>query len=358
MTVDGSGFSVADVVADVGHSFLVADVGHSFRGAFGAFSAVGAVVVSLVMTCAVARTASAQDTHLIVITGVEADAQDATQFHKWAAALVDSAKEKSGVADANIIYLAHKPDVDPARIRGRSTREDVSEAFADVAGRAGPNDQVFIVLFGHGSFDGREASFNLPGPDLKAADYARLLERFGTQRVVFVNTTSSSGGFLAPLAGPGRTIVAATKTGGERLDGLFPEYFVEAFTKEAADKNRDGRVSVLEAFEYAKNKVTQVYQQKGTIITEHAAIDDGNEGKLADTMFLESPRARAAAFASVADPALRALLEQRQALEDQIAALKVRKASMDAERYEQELEKLVTDLALKTRAIQQLEKKK
>ena len=45
-------------------------------------------------------------------------------------------------------------------------------------------------------------------------------------------------------------------------------------------------------------------------------------------------------------------------VEDQINALKGRKASMDAAAYEQELEKLVTDLALKTRAIQQLEKKK
>src|SRR5207247_8491949 len=114
----------------------------------------------------------------------------------------------------------------------------------------------------------------------------------------------------------------------------------------------------LEAFEYAKTKVTQVYQQKGTIVTEHAAIDDGSDGKLADSMFLQSPRARAATFASVTDPGLRALLEQRQALEDQIAAPKVRKAGMDPAQYEQELEKLVTDLALKTRAIQQLEKKK
>src|SRR2546422_2371850 len=30
---------------------------------------------------------------------------------------------------------------------------------------------------------------------------------------------------------PNRTIVAATKTGGERLDTLFPEYFVEALTR-------------------------------------------------------------------------------------------------------------------------------
>lgn len=336
-------------------SSRVEGVGRPFRDAAAVVR--GAVAVAMVTLCTVAGVA-AQETHLIVISGVEADAEDAAHFHKWATAVIDAATKKDGVADANIVYLADKPDADRARIRARSTREEVARAFADVAGRARPTDQVFVVLIGHGQFDGHDASFNLPGPDLKAADYARLLEKFTTQRIVFVNTSSSSGGFLAPLAGPGRTIVTATKTGGERLDTLFPEYFTEALTDETADKNRDGRTSVLEAFEYAKAKVAHVYEQKGTIVTEHAAIEDGSEGKLADTMFLQSPRARLATFASVADPALRALLEQRQAIEDQITALKVRKAGMDAAQYEQELEKLVTDLALKTRTIQQLEKKK
>ena len=336
----------------------VSAVARSYVGSGFSRTVIRGTLAVILIALALARPAFAQDTHLIVITGVEATPEDGAQFHTWAAALIDAAVRKNGVAEAAIIYLADKPDVDRARIRGRSTREVVDKAFGDVAGRARPNDQIFVVLLGHGSFDGRDAAFNLPGPDLKASDYVKLLARFGTQRVVFVNTSSSSGGFLAPLAGPGRTIVAATKTGGERLDTLFPEHFVDALTSDAADKNRDGRVSILEAFDYAKTKVAQVYQHKGNVVTEHAALDDGSDGKLADTMFLESPRARAAVFASVADPALRALLEQRQTLEDQINALKARKAGMDAAAYEQELEKLVTDLALKTRAIQQLDKKK
>lgn len=310
--------------------------------------------------CALAMPASAQvaDTHLIVITGVEADAADGQQFHKWATTVIDAAAKRGGVVADNIVYLSDKPDADPARINGRSTRENVEKTFSDVASRVKPNDEVFILLLGHGSFDSRGAAFNLPGPDLMAADYAKLLDKFTAERVVFVNTSSSSGGFLQPLAGPGRIIVTATKTSGEHNDTLFPEYFVEAFTSEAADKNADGRVSVLEAFEYAKTKVTQAYQQKGNLLTEHATLDDGQDGKFADTLFLASPKARAASIAAVADPSLRALLEQKQALEDQVAALKLRKAAMDPAQYDQALEKLLIDLAQKTRAIQQLEGKK
>jgi len=315
------------------------------------------------LLCALAVPASAQvaNTHLIVITGVEADIADGQQFRKWATTAIDAATKRGGVVADNIIYLADTPDADSLRMRGRlgrSTRENVEKSFSDVASRVQPNDEVFVLLIGHGSFDSRGAAFNLPGPDLMAADYAKLLNEFTAQRVVFVNTSSSSGGFLQPLAGPGRTIVTATKTGGEHNDTQFPEYFVEAFTSEAADTNADGRVSVLEAFEYAKTKVTQAYQQKGNLLTEHAALDDGQDGKLADTMFLASARARAASIAAVADPALRALLAEKQTLEDQVAALKLRKAAMDPAQYDQALEKLLTDLAQKTRAIQQLEGKK
>jgi Peptidase C13 family len=302
--------------------------------------------------------AYAQDTHLVIITGVAGDQEHADKFQKWATTLIDAARRQDGVAADHITYLAERADGDPSRVRGRSTRENVEKVFGDLAASVRPADEVFVILIGHGSFDGRKAAFNLPGPDLTAEDYARLVAKLPAQRLVFVDTTSSSGAFLQPLAGPGRTIVTATKTGGERNETEFPQYFVEAFTVEAADKNRDGRVSVMEAFEYARARVAQSYQQRGLILTEHAALDDGSEGNLASTLFLQSPRARTAAIAATADPTLRALLEQKQALEDQIAALKARKNKMDPAEYDGALEKLVTDLALKTRAIQQLEGKK
>jgi hypothetical protein len=314
------------------------------------------------LLCVLARPASAQDTHLVVITGVAGDEEHAAKFQKWATTLIDAARRQDGVAEGNIIYLAENADAaHPAKISGtsgRSTRGNVEKVFADLSSRVRPNDELFVILFGHGSFDGHKATFNLPGPDLTAEDYAKLLDKVPAGRIVFVDTASASGAFLQPLAGPNRVVVTATKTGGERNETEFPQYFVEGFATGAADKNRDGRVSVMEAFEYAQAKVTQAYQQKGLILTEHAAIEDGSDGNLASTLFLQSPRARSAAVAATADPALRALLEQKLALEDQIAALKLRRSKMDAAEYDQAFEKLVTDLALKTRAIQQLEGKK
>jgi hypothetical protein len=303
-----------------------------------------------------AQPAAAQDIHLIVIVGAGGDEEHSAKFHKWASAVVDSAR-KRGVAEANITYLGERPDEDAARIRGRATKENVTKAFDDAARRAKPADELFVLLIGHGSFDGRVGAFNILGPDLTAADYAVLLDRFKTQRISFVNTASSSGSFLQALAGPNRTIVAATKTGGERNETRFPEYFVEALDGETADSDRNGRISVFEAFEYAQRRVKESYEKEGHLLTEHATLDDGNEGKFAATLYL-APRGSRAAATGTTDPALRALLEQRDALEEQVAELRLKKNSMDAARYERELEKLLTDLALKTRAIRELEAKK
>ena len=316
-------------------------------------------LLALLLLVALAGPAFAQDTHLLVITGVGGDDERAAQFHQWATTIIDAAKDRGGLTEGTITYLGDKPSLGPGRIGGRSTRENVQKAFADLAARAQPDDEVFIVLIGHGSFDGRRATFNLPGPnDLTAEDYAGLLEKLRAQRIVFVNAASSSGGFLAPLSGPGRIIVTATKTGGERNETRFAPYFAEAFKDNAADTDRNGRVSVAEAFEYAKTKVGATYQKGGYILTEHAALDDGREGKFAATVFLESERARAAATAKIADPELRALLDAQRSLENQVDALKLRKDAMDPAEYERQSEKLLTELALKTRAIREREAKK
>jgi hypothetical protein len=292
--------------------------------------------------------AQAQSTHLLVVTGVPGDEEHAKKFEQWATTFLDSAKKKEGVPESNIIFLSDKG----------ATRTAVEKAIADIAGRAKPNDEVFILLIGHGSFDGSIAAFNLMGPDLTADDYARLLGKLSAERVVFVNTASSSGAFLKPLAGPGRVIITATKTGGERNDTDFPQYFVAAFGDDAADRDRNGHVSVEEAFDYARTKVAQAFKQKGLILTEHATLDDSGEGRLAATIFLGGARSASTLQVDTSDPAMKALVDQRDALERQVSTLRARKTAIPDEQYEAEMEKLLTQLALKTKEIRDAQQKK
>jgi hypothetical protein len=300
---------------------------------------------------------------LLIVVGLSGDPEHGELFHKWGSALAE-ASAKVGVTRDRLIYLADTKD-EGAGVNGRATREEIDKAFAAFAKAAAPEDVVYVVLFGHGSYDGRAARFNLPGPDLTAADFNALVRRLPTRNVVFVNTSSSSGPFVEELSAPGRTIITATRTGAEQFTTLFGGYFVDAFSTDAADADKNGRISMLEAFLFARTEVARAYEREGLLATEHALLDDngdktgsqtpaptGADGKLAAALSLGSA---AAAAPLPDDPRLRALYVERRDLERRVESLRLLKDSMPPAKYAGELERLVTDLALKTREIRKLE---
>jgi hypothetical protein len=189
--------------------------------------------------------------------------------------------------------------------------------------------------------------------------------RFTAQRVFFVNTASASGGFVAALSGKDRVVITATRTEGERNQTRFGEFFAEALSTGDADMDKDGRVSMLEAFTWARRRVAESYERDGQLLTEHAMLDDDGDGKgtaepgqpgadgaTARTLFLSAGASQPVPGAD-ADPEIRALVEQRQALEDRIAGLKASKDKTEPAAYASELERLLIDLARTNAAIRE-----
>jgi len=299
---------------------------------------------------------------LLIVVGLAGDPDHAELFQKWGSALAE-ASENVGITSERLIYLSDAKE--DARVNGRATREEINAALTGFAQAAAPEDVVYVVLVGHGSYDGSTARFNLPGPDMTPADFDALLTKLPARNVVFVDTSSSSGPFIEGLSAPGRTIITATRNGAEQFTTLFGGYFVEAFSIEGADADKNERVSMLEAFQYAKNEVARAYEREGLLATEHALLDDngdkkgspdptptGAEGRLAAALSLGSA---AGAAPLPDDPTLRALYLERRELERRVEALRLLKDGLPPARYASDLERLVTDLALKTREIRTLE---
>jgi hypothetical protein len=183
--------------------------------------------------------------------------------------------------------------------------------------------------------------------------------------VAVIVAASSSGDFVPALSAPGRVIITATKSGFERNESIFGGHFVAALAGDGADADKDGRVSLLEAFTYATREVRRVYEQENRLLTEHALLDDdgdrsgsaepgarGGDGGLARSFFLTGA---ASAAAASNDPRAAALRKEKEELEAKVEALKGRKEAMDAKAYEAELERLLVDLAAATRALRALE---
>jgi hypothetical protein len=245
-------------------------------------------------------------------------------------------------------------------INDSETDRDRVKAALEAEPKTG-RGELWVVLIGHGTFDGKEAKLNLRGPDLSAAELTEWLKPF-ERPLAIIDTTSASAPFMQKLAGRGRVVVSATRSGNEHNYARFGKYLAEALSDPKSDLDKDGQISLLESFLSASHRTTEFYKTEGRLATEHALIDDNGDGlgtpadwfrgvvatkRARDGAQLDGLRAHQfhlvrSASEQHLSPDLRA---RRDQLELQIAALREKKEKMNEGKYFQDLEKLLLELA-------------
>lgn len=298
---------------------------------------------------------AAEDRYALIVAGANGGQEYAQQYAKWTDELSKVLTSRMKLAAEKVTVLAETENQETA-----STAANVRRALQALRAKAGKDDVVFILLIGHGTFDGLDAKFNLVGPDIEAAEWASLVGTLPS-RVVFVNSTSASFPFIEKLSGPRRVVITATDSPAQRFDTVFPEHFIKAFQDEAADIDKNGRVSIWEAFASATAGVRRHYQQRGQLATERALLEDtgdgvgkeatepGDEGSLASRTYLDEP----APGAAPTDEALIKLLQRRKALEGQVEELRIRRSFMPPAEYAKEFERLMIELAQVSRELRE-----
>jgi hypothetical protein len=297
---------------------------------------------------------AAEERYALIVSGAPGGEKYAAQQQKWRDGLAASLKNTFLFPEANVVVLAAEGEGTT-----RTTAENIRRLMGDLRRRLTRDDLLLVVLIGHGNFDGQDAKFNLVGPDMTAVEWKGLLD--GVQsRLILVNTTESSFPFLEELSQRGRVVITATDSAAQRFATVFPEYFVKAVADLSSDYDKNGRVSVWEAFSAASAGVRQYYEQRGQLSTERPVLDDngdkvgreaqapGPDGGLARTLYLDADPG-----SITADVALAGLHRRKTALEAQLEELKSRKPAMPAEQYEAELEKVLIELARVARQIRQ-----
>lgn len=310
------------------------------------------LLVWLTMAVLHAGAASAQDRHAVIVFGASGGEKYAADHAKWAASLSAALQERFAFAPSRLVVLT--PDASPG---SRSTRENIARVMEETATRASREDLVLVLLIGHGTVDATAAKFNLPGPDLDESEWASLLRPIKA-RLLFINSASASFPFLQRLAGPERIVITATESTAQRFYTVFPEHMVEALNDEAADRDKNGRLSVWELFTAVSAAVREHYERRGQLPTERPLLDDdgdgrgseadaaGTDGVLARTTYL-APNP----IAAPPDSVLGELLERQGSLERQAEEWKLRKGSMPLEQWEAEFERIMIELARVSRAI-------
>jgi hypothetical protein len=289
----------------------------------------------------------AENRWAVIVSGASGGEKYAEQMATWRndlrAALVDRYQFKPEFV---------KTFVDETATSGeKGTAENVRKFFGEIRKTATKDDFVFIVMLGHGTYDGDVAKFNLVGPDMTAKDWTDLLN--GIQgHVTLVNTTEGSFPFLESLTAKGRVVITATDSPAQKYATVFPEYFVKAMKEASTDLDKNGRTSIFEVFQAASAAVKQHYEQKGQLTTERALIDDNGDGKgreataegpdggIARISYLDSE-----VVAESANPELAALIRRRRALEQQSEEHKQLKGVMPDAEWQAQFEKMMIELA-------------
>ncbi len=286
---------------------------------------------------------------LILVIGASGEPEYAEKFSTWAD-LWKTAATKGGLHLSIVGADTDRPEDDRIRLLNLLRTET-----------ARPAGELWLVFIGHGTFDGRSAKFNLRGPDISADELAAELKPC-RRPVAVIQCASASGPFLNALSAPGRIIVVATRSGYEENVARFGEYMARAVADPAADLDKDGQTSLLEAFLFASRQVEQFYKEQGRLATEHALIDDNGDGLGTPADWFRGVRAvRTAADGKSTDgvrahqlnlvrgaaeqqlsPELRA---RRDELEQKLAALRLHKSTMKEDDYYRQLEDILVATA-------------
>ena len=286
---------------------------------------------------------------VIVVVGAPGEEQFGKNFEQWAALWEKASRE----AGAKFLALG------PPQTNDVPDLEQLKQTLARE-----PKDlssELWLVLIGHGTFDGKEARFNLRGPDLSSSELEEWLKPFRRPLAV-INCASASGPFLNKLSATNRVIVTATRSGYEQNYARFGQFVAEAITDPQADLDKDGQTSLLEVFLAASQRVAEFYNAEGRLATEHALLDDNGDRlgtpadwfrgiravkKAADGAALDGLRAHQ--FHLVRSDQERKLSPESRARRDElelgIARLRESKSQMTEDDYYQQLEKLLVEVA-------------
>lgn len=317
----------------------------------------------------------------VLLGGAASEEKYETQFRHWILKLYDILHMEYRYPADHIFTHLGKGDRSEPRITGPCRKESIRGTLRKLENQVQSGDQVLIVMVGHGTSDsvdrrGTIAKFNIVGPDFSGKDFSEWLTAFSRQDIIVVNTTNGSYPFSLALSAPGRVVISATRSSAEKYDTFFARFFIEALDNHSGDYDKNTRLSIWEAFQYARHRTQKWYEEQARLSTEHAVLDDNgdglfnadpdptqNDGSLAQVATIDLlsallPERLAARLSSHELESAKKLVAKMLELERTVLLLRNRKSEMLKEEYWQQLEILLVDLARTTRQFRSFTAKK
>ena len=299
-------------------------------------------------------TSTSQDTNqeakgrLLLVVGANGKLEFGEMFNEWAAKW----RAAAIAADFDLVMIDQRRTAEPSSYDELKKQIEAAESL---------KNDLWIVMIGHGTFDGAEAKFNLAGQDVSATDLNSWLATRKSTTIV-VNCASASGPFCDILKGPNRVVLASTRNGYESNFSRFGQFLADAISETGVDLDKDDQTSLLEAAIVANGKTAEFYREDSRLATEHSIIEDNGDGKGTPLDWFTGVRVtRSAKDGSQTDgllanqvfltwnDAVNSLSQQqmrgRDQLERQVEQLRTQKSKLTEDQYYAELESLMLRLS-------------
>jgi len=286
---------------------------------------------------------------VVVVNGAPGEPQYAEQFGEWNEQWRAAAQKAD--ADFHVVGDSDEPKT--------SDRDRLQALLTKVC--TNDSEPLWLVLIGHGTYDGRSAKFNLRGADLTADDLSVWLEAC-RRPLAIIDCSAASAPFLSRLSKDNRIVITATKSGEEQNFAHFGQYLSAAIADPRTDIDKDGQVSLLEAYLTACRNLEEFYKQQARLPTEHPLLDDNGDKLGTPATWFRGIRATQAAQEGAALDGTRAhqmyliasdrekslpveIRKRRDELELGVAKLREEKSKLKEDDYYTRLEKLMLELA-------------
>lgn len=241
---------------------------------------------------------SVQKKWVVILVGLPGDEEFAAEFERCVTRLRHGLIQRFQIPPGQIVLLRGN-ESNPQSGSVAGTRDEVQKTLEKLSGQLQPADAFWMIVLGHGNYDGESAFFHLPGRDADDGFLAQALEGLKCGEQVIWLTNSSSGWFLKRLSRPGRIVVTSTAADFELNATEFPTGFASVLDQDPTitDTDHDGLVSIREIFLASGEATLKLFAADQRIPTETAQLDDNGDGKGTASENLVAPPA------SVPDPA-------------------------------------------------------
>lgn len=260
----------------------------------------------------------------LVVSGLGGNDDYQQKFDRYAASIAEQSRSLSQNPEDTILLPG-----------SAATRDNILATLKDIMARGEASFALYLI--GHGSHDGQQYKFNVPGPDITGTELQTALANDNGQRQFIVVATSASGALLETLDAADRILVTATKNGRERNAVLFPRFLSDAIGKITADTDKNEIISAEELFNYAEQAVSAHYENEKLLAPEHPRL----QGDFA----AEFVTARYGTLLTASEDIPAELLDKRNALSDQVNQLRARKDDLGEDDYFDQLQALMLELA-------------